>query len=166
MSGFDIEMTITDKAVLENFSKLERSMKDTTPVMSAIGTGLVASMTRRFVSQTGPDGAPWAALNPGYAAGKKNTRILTESGRLRGSLTFNAGKDSVNAGTNVIYAAIHNFGGTISAKGGGRLAFFIGGRMVRPTSVTIPARPFAGISAEDEVMISDTVTGFVKRHLP
>lgn len=165
MAGASIDITINDKLVIQNFTMLERKMGNTTPIMAAIGTGLVASTTRRFVSQAGPDGAPWAALNSAYASGKRNSRILTESGRLRDSITYKAANDSVAVGTNVIYAAIHQFGGTINAKGGGRLAFFIGGRMVRPTSVTIEARPYLGVSSEDQVMIGDTVQGFVRRYL-
>jgi len=102
MAGASIDITINDKLVIQNFTMLERKMGNTTPIMAAIGTGLVASTTRRFVSQTG---------------------------------------------------------------GGGRLAFFIGGRMVRPTSVTIEARPYLGVSSEDQVMIGDTVQGFVRRYL-
>lgn len=165
MSGVSMEVAIRDREVRRNFSKLERAMKNTTPVMEAIGTGLVGTTTKRFVTQTGPDGGAWAALNPAYASGKRNSRILTESGRLRDSISHVAGNDVVRIGSNVIYAAIHQFGGEIKAKGGGRLAFFIGGRMVRPVSVTIDARPYLGISSADEVLIGEIISGFVARHI-
>lgn len=166
MAGAAIEMTIKDEQVLENFARLERAMGNTTPVMNAIGTGLVSSTTKRFVSQTDPDGVTWAAVNDEYAEGKKNSRILTESGRLRDSITHKASRDAVLVGSNVIYAAIHQFGGVINAKSGGRLSFFIGGKLARPTSVTMPARPYLGISKDDENMIGDVIKGFVTRHLP
>lgn len=165
MAGATLTVDIEDRAVSRAFDQLSRIMRNTTPVMSAIGTGLVASTHRRFVSQTDPDGNPWAALNPEYAEGKRNSRILTESGGLRDSITAAPSRTSVQVGTNKIYAAIHQMGGVIKPKGDGRLAFRIGDRLVRPTSVTIPARPYLGISTEDETMIGDTIFGFLNRRL-
>lgn len=163
MSGVSITMQIRDDAVRRGFRQLERMMGNTTPVMAAIGTGLVGSTHMRFVTQTDPEGQAWAALNTGYAAEKRNSRILTESGRLRDSINARAGNDEVLVGTNVIYAAIHQFGGTIAPKSATHLWFRIGGALIKASKVTLPARPFLGISSEDEAMISETVFGFLER---
>lgn len=166
MSGaaLSITMKVLDAEVRRGFHQLERMMDNTTPVMAAIGAGLVGSTHMRFVSQTDPEGAAWRTLNTGYAADKRNARILTESGRLRDSINARATRDTVLVGTNVIYAAIHQFGGTIVAKGGGHLWFRIGGSLINKQSVTLPARPFLGISSQDEAMIAETVFGFVERY--
>lgn len=163
MSGVSITMQIRDAEVRRGFRKLERLMTDTTPVMAAIGTGLVGSTHMRFVTQTDPEGQAWAALNPGYAADKRNSRILTESGRLRDSINSRSSNDEVLVGTNVIYAGIHQFGGTILPKATTHLWFRIGGALIKAAKVTLPARPFLGISSDDEAMIAETVFGFLER---
>jgi phage virion morphogenesis protein len=163
MSGASIEIQVDDKLVRRAFAQLERLMDDTMPIMSATGTALVASTHMRFVTQTDPDGQAWSALNPAYAATKRNSRILTESGRLRDSINSEAGSDQVRVGTNAIYAAIHQFGGAIKPVSATHLIFRIGDRLVKADSVTLPGRPFLGISLEDEAEIAEIVFGFLER---
>lgn len=165
MSGASISVTLSGSA-LRGFRQLESIMENTTPVMAAIGTGLVGSTHMRFVTQTDPDGAAWQALNTGYAAGKRNTRILTESGRLRDSINSRAGPQEVRVGTNVIYAAPHQFGAVIKPKTASHLWFRIGGALIKAASVTLPARPFLGISNDDETMIAETIFDFLDRYVP
>lgn len=166
MSGVSISVTIQDRAVQEAFRTLAFRMGNTRPVMAAIGTELVASTHMRFVTQTDPEGNAWQALNTAYAATKRNTRILTESGRLRDSINAQAGQDEVRVGTNVIYARVHQEGATIVPKDASALVFFIGGDLVKAKSVTLPARPYLGISAEDETSVAEIVFSFVERYLP
>ncbi len=165
MSGVSIDVQIIDHDVGQGFTRLIGLMDNTTPVMSAIGTGLVSSTHRRFVSQVGPDGAAWAKLLPAYAAIKRNRRILTESGRLRDSINSQASNDQVRVGTNVIYGAIQQLGGTIEPKSASHLVFRLASGVALAKSVTLPARPYLGISDDDEEMIADTVFRFVRRYL-
>lgn len=164
MSGVQISVTIVDKEVQRGFEQLVGLMQHTRPVMAAIGTGLVASTHMRFITQTDPEGKAWQALNTEYAKDKRNTRILTESGRLRNSINSRPSDHNVLVGTNVIYAAIHQFGGTIKPKNASHLFFRIGGSLVVADSVTLPARPFLGISEQDEAMVSEIVFDFVERY--
>lgn len=166
MSGVSISVTIQDRAVQEAFRTLAFRMGNTQPVMAAIGTELVASTHMRFVTQTDPEGNAWQALNTAYAATKRNTRILTESGRLRDSINAQAGQDEVRVGTNVIYARVHQEGATIRPKDASALVFFIGGDLIKAKSVTLPARLYLGISAEDETSVAEIVFSFVERYLP
>lgn len=164
MTGASIDVRIDDKAVKAAFRKLAIAFSgNTRPIMAAIGTALVGSTQRRFSTQTDPDGNHWLAVNQDYAATKRNVRILTESGRLRSSINSRPSNDEVRIGTNVVYAAIHQFGGTISAKGGGFLSFRIGGQFIKVRSVKIEARPYLGISADDREEVQDIVFGFVDR---
>jgi len=69
------------------------------------------------------------------------------TGNLMNSINVKAGKTtahsaSVTIGTNVIYAAIHEFGGTIKAKNAPYLCFVVDGNFVKTKSVEIPARPY------------------------
>jgi phage virion morphogenesis protein len=157
-------MQVRDSGVMRGFAQLERLMGNTTPVMAAIGTGLVGSTHMRFVTQTDPEGQAWQALNTDYAAGKRNSRILTESGRLRDSINARPGNDIVKIGSNVIYAGIHQLGGVIVPRSATHLYFRIGGNLIAAKKVTLPARPFLGISDQDEVMIAETVFSFLTRY--
>ncbi len=164
MTGASISVTINDAGVRRAFDTLSRLMTNTRPVMAAIGTELVASTHMRFVSQKDPDGQPWHILNTEYAKDKRNSRILTESGRLRDSINSRPGNDHVLVGTNVIYAAPHQFGAVIVPKSASHLFFRIGGEMVAAKKVTLPARPFLGISSDDQTAIAEIVFEFVDRY--
>jgi phage gpG-like protein len=72
-------------------------------------------------------------------------RILAVTGRLVSSIHPKATNDYAQVGTNVKYAAIHNFGG----KAG------------RGRKVTIPARPFLVIQAQDLT----EAAAILKRHI-
>lgn len=125
-------------------------------LMDKIGREMVARTKLRFHSQTGPAGGPWP---PSIRARMMGGRTLIEKGRLVDSITHEASDSSVAVGTNVIYAAIHQMGGTIRAKTAKGLRFRLpggaGSRTVK--SVTIPARPFLGLSGEDEGVIRTLV---------
>ncbi|SIQ24053.1 phage virion morphogenesis (putative tail completion) protein [Rhizobium sp. RU35A] len=167
MSGVSISVTIEDRAVQDAFRALTvRMFGNTRPIMAAIGNELVASTHMRFVTQTDPQGNAWHALNTEYAKGKRNSRILTESGRLRDSINAQAGQDVVVVGTNVIYARPHQLGAEIKPVSASHLFFKINGSPVIADSVTLPARPFLGISADDETSIAEIVFSFVERYTP
>jgi len=159
MSGVTLETQIDAKAAIKSFTRVQRMMSNTTPVMRAIGTGLVENTHTRFERAQDPQGRPWASLNTAYAAGKRGPGILRESGMrggLMGSITSKATPQTVAVGTNKIYGLIHQVGGTITAKGS-HLAFSFGDRMVFAKSVTIKARPYLGIGPEDEETILDVL---------
>lgn len=166
MSGAQLIIRMDVSQVQSAFQRLAHAVSDTTPIMRAIGTGLVANTQGRFDAEVDPDGNAWAPLEPVYAAGKRGPGILRESGMrggLQGSITYRAGRDQVTVGTNKIYGAIHQFGGEILPKHGKFLIFSLGGRTVKARSVTIPARPYLGVSSEDREMIVDVVTGALDR---
>jgi phage gpG-like protein len=89
----------------------------------------------------------------GMAAERAGEVLNVISGRLRGSIFGNVIADDeaeVRAGSNVVYAAIHEFGGTITPKTGKYLRFKNqDGREVFVRSVEIPARPYVKPSIEE-----------------
>jgi len=163
MAGVAVTYELKDSGVVSGLNGFLLLFRNTQPMMAAIGTGLVASTHMRFVSQTDPEGQAWAPLNPLYAEGKRNSRILTESGRLRNSINDQAGNGWVRVGTNVLYAAAQHFGVTIVPKKSDHLYFRMGGLFIQADEVTLPPRPFMGISRDDEDMIADTVQDFIVR---
>jgi phage gpG-like protein len=75
------------------------------------------------------------------------------SGRLRNSIGYRFVKaGAVDVGsvmTNVIYAAIHEFGGDIYPRNASALHFQVNGRWVTTQHVRIPARPYAWPTIEE-----------------
>ncbi|MGX1100251.1 phage virion morphogenesis protein [Amorphus sp. MBR-141] len=112
------------------------------------------SQTRRRITdeKTAPDGTPWP---PNW----KGSSILHETGRnLLDSVASSASSDVAEWGASWEFAHVHQDGMEIVPVKGDRLAFFLGSRFVTPKKVTIPARPFVGISAENEEEIIALVT--------
>ena len=130
--------------------------RDLTPLMSEIGEYLVRSTKERFNTETDPTGKPWAPLSEEYRARKKQNRdkILTLSRDLAGSVAFRAARAHVDAGVRPIYSGTHQFG---AAKG----SF---GSTSKGSPIPwgdIPARPFLGLSDEDEREITQIVVDYL-----
>jgi phage virion morphogenesis protein len=152
MTGAVFEVTFDDSAILGALDRLQEGIAAEGGLLAQIGAYGVASTTRRFGTETAPDGAPWKGLNPAYASFKgAGYDILTRSGALRSSQHYVVGAGEVSWGSGMIYAAVHQFGATIVPKNAKALSFQLGldGRRVFAKSVTIPARPYLGISLED-----------------
>lgn len=115
--------------------------------LDPIGSLLKTSTQLRFNDSTGPDGSPWAAVLRG---GKP----LRDTGvHLMNAVNHRVEGNSVLVGVPPPWATVHQFGATIAAKNAKTLRFKIGDRWVSKKSVTIPARPFLGVSEEDKAGI-------------
>lgn len=136
-------------------------------LMVKLGERLVVSTKDRFETNVAPDGTAWQALNPAYAAIRNANPILVQSGALRGSIHFETAGPSVRVGSSMIYAGVHQFGAVIKPKQARALVFHLGAAnaLVRVKSVRIPARPYLGISPEDEIGIIEDTLAFVDRML-
>ncbi len=138
------------------------------PLLRQIGVYLVHSTHERFNAGTDPQGSPWKPLLPAYAAVKTGTGILIGSGMsggLQGSITFDTGVDSVVWGSNKIYAAVHQFGAVIRPTKAKALRFFLGPTLVIARQVTIPARPYLGLSAADDEEIAELAGRYLNKLL-
>lgn len=96
--------------------------------LDEIGQYFTSEVLQRFARSEDHEGRAWKPLK--YRVGKP----LVNTGILRSSITHRILNDSVEVGTNVTYAAIHNYGG----------------RAGRNRRVTIPQREFMGISETNE----------------
>lgn len=172
MSGISLTADLTGKAqIVRLLRALELRADNLTPAMDEIGSMLVASVGDRFAKTAGPDGTPWEKSR---RARKDSGVTLTDSGRLRQSITHTAGPATVEIGTNLIYAAIHQFGGTITKHAASRqihrrqsdldrgVSRFVkreeadvsSWHEVGEHAITMPARPFLGLSPADETEIA------------
>lgn len=133
--------------------RIIRGFDNIEPLAEIFGEYLEASTIERFDTETAPDGSPW---EQSIRAKEEGGQTLTDSSQLRSSIHHEASNGAVRWGSNKIYARIQNDGGTIRAKGGGKLNFPLpGGLGFRSVDqVTLPARTFLGINAEDEAELT------------
>ena len=172
MSGTRVSYTLDDKAFRANVDRLGGVLR--TGILRAFGTALVLESQHRFLEEREPFGARWAKLLPAYAMIKKGPGIL-RGGSARGlmeTLTYQVSGSSVAIGSNKIYAGVHQFGATITAKNGKRLAFRLGSvnakgktksGIVFAQSVHIPARPYLGFGPKDQRAVMETLQVFVNK---
>lgn len=158
MTGIAIRIDDADLARMGHaLEPLLREADRAHDLMDAIGGALVQSTHHRFDDeQAGPDGARW---RPSLRAIREGGQTLVRRGHLHDSVTHAASDRSVAVGTNAICGRIHQLGGTIRPRGAKALAIPLpGGGVALKQSVTLPARPYLGISADDEAEIGEIVT--------
>lgn len=155
-----IRITTTDGRALAAMAQLMMTAENKSRLFDEIGVSLTESARLRFIDQAGPDGQPWV---PSIRARVQGGETLRDKGILMNSITHNVLSDGVEVGTNVPYAIPLHFGAEIRAVNTPFLRFKIpGGGWVRVKSVTLPARPFLGINADDEQTISDIINDFLR----
>ena len=160
MTGVLIE--VDDAVVIDALGRLAAAGADPRGFLTNVGEILVASTKERFRTEKDPEGQPWAPLNPLYAAGKPaGKKILEASGQLsHESIVYQIADTQLEVGTNRPHARVHQFGAIIVPKSAAALVFEMGGETFRVKSVTVPARRFLGISAEDRERIVEAADDF------
>lgn len=158
------DVVITNDEITGALLRLSATLSDLTPVMQEIGEIMVDSTKQRFPQGIAPDGSRWApksqtTLNR-YGARTSNRidirPLFGPSGALSSQIFYELTPDSVSWGSPMIYAATQQFG---AAQG----AF---GRTSRNGPIpwgNIPARPFLGLSADDQTNILDTIAEALTR---
>lgn len=101
-------------------NRLARKAGDTKSLMAAVATVLKRGTQDRFESKTTPDGRPW-------------TSSLFKTGALKRKIIANYDADKAEVGSNLKYAAIHQFGGGVKAKNAKCLHFLLNGQDVLPS---------------------------------
>lgn len=152
MAGVSITVDVFDFAKVEALVT-RLSAFDATELMSAVGA-MGESQTRRRITdeKTAPDGTAWAPNREG-------TSILSKTGEhLLGSIAWVSSAAEAEWGAAWEYAHVHQFGATITPKSAAQLSFMLGGSLVHAKKVTIPSRPFVGLSAENGEEILQLVT--------
>lgn len=165
MTGARLTASFNDASLSAALSGVRDAMRNPTPLLRTIGVGMAKNVRLRMDRGVDPQGVAWKPLSPAYAAIKKGPGILRESLMLQRSITFVTAGHSVEIGSNRIYAAIQQFGGTIVPKTAKALVFKLGDRVVRVKKVTIPARPYLGMGPEDRETIEDVTWALIRRKL-
>lgn len=136
MSGIALALSLEADSAISGFERLAALGANPSHQLDLIGAALEDSTLERFETNIAPDGTPW---KPSERATLQNGQTLVDSARLRDSIGYEVTGDELSLGTNVIYAAIH--------QGGGKAG--------RNKSVELPARPFLGVSDQDQLSIDD-----------
>lgn len=169
MSKELIQIEHTVKAVQKQLDRLSQKVGTIEPALKGIGETLMISTDNRFDKETDPDGKKWVAVKPSTRKRKKHSKILTEQGHLRGDVHYQVDSNQLLLGVALAYGAIHQLGGeikqdgvTLHLKGTGRNTRFAkkgkGDRTKQVNrTIKMPARPFLGISKQDEADILDEV---------
>ncbi len=170
-----IEVKIDDSQITKALQNLQKHTNDLSPAFRAIKEVLTESTKKRFQTSTGPDGEKWQAnsqatieahldrksgifnekgnrtgtkkgyvLKNGFAGSRainvvSGKRPLIDEGTLMQQIEGNIIGNTLEFGSSMEYAAMQQFGGTKN-----EFPFLWG---------DIPARPFLGISNDDEKAI-------------
>lgn len=163
MTGVRFEITGKEEA-LAALSDAVARLEHPAPMFDKIGAALVVSTKNRFEAEQDPDGNPWPMSIRVLVEGGKT---LTDTARLKNSITHEASDSGVAVGTNVVYAATHQFGARIKAKTAKGLRFRLAGANsdIFVQAVTIPRRAFLGLDADDEREIAAIAGDYISAPL-
>ncbi|CNJ03497.1 Mu-like prophage protein gpG [Yersinia aldovae] len=168
MAGATLIFSYQD--ALSALLRTQAALADPAPLLNDMGEKLLEFHQQRFKDQTSPDGVAWKELSPHYKKRKRRNqdKILTLDGPLRNTLRWQVNTQELLFGTDRPYGAIQHFGGTIEIAARSQQAYYhqkksgeIDNRFVRKSksnlakwhtipahTVTLPARPWLGVSKE------------------
>jgi phage virion morphogenesis protein len=136
MAGTRIEINLNSAAASQALQRASDSLGDEGEalLLRDIGEYLQGSTLDRAALEVSPDGSPWAALSPRYATRKNRLRpgraILRFDNHMLGDrFSYQVEPHAVALGTSAVQGAAMQFG--------------------RP-DVNLPARPWLGLSEQDE----------------
>lgn len=181
MAGISIKhsITINDADMLAKLAQLVDRMDNPVGFYRLVGEHLLNSLRDNFDKERAPDGTPWKPLKSATVKARERKRltpirILRARGRLAGSFNLRATIEGASLGSPVEYAAIHMLGGTIKKAARQHTIYqhydektdtldqkfrkknrsnFARDVTIGAHEITIPARPYAGVSKDDEKII-------------
>lgn len=158
MAGVSITLQVNGlEATLTRLAKLHAVLHG--ELLEGLGALGVSQTQRRLTSEkTSPQGAAWPKTRDGRGA------LFATGAHLYDTMQHKAGASEVHWGTGWKYAPVHQFGAVIMPKGK-TLVFTSAGKKYFAKRVTIPARPFVGVSAANEIELVRTAERFVARYL-
>ena len=188
---FAATIEVNDQGLKEMLFRAQEKLRDLTPVMREISEIMIEASMRAFAEKKDPEtGAPWAELAEATKKyrkkhGRADQNILQFSGLMRASIgrpgrgILKIGPFEALVGTNVPYAAVHQFGAEIThnarpvdvrlrkVKGKTLFARKSHKRVWNVHSIAwahtvkIPARPFLGVDDSD----IEKMKNAIKRYL-
>ena len=144
-----ITIEINSDAISRVLARAFETLTDMTPVMSRVADALRDQTEDRFAEQKSPSGTAWSSRSPATVKSYERRKltfggILHQSGQMSGNLVALSGADFAEVGSPEPYAAMMHFGGSKAA-----FPHLWG---------NIPARPFFGLSEQNEADILDIIS--------
>lgn len=137
-----IEVRIDNISEIQNqLKRLEDGVENRYLLMRRLSETMHTAVKLNFRYSGRPE---WLGLK--YRAGKP----LTDTGRLKDSFSTLSDNDTALVGTNIVYAAIHNFGGMAG----------------RNRKVRIPQREFLTLTDDDKQALMDDVQDYFSGLIP
>lgn len=160
---YQIRLEGDTRAMLRRIRGL--SELDKRGINAALAEGVRTSTLERFKYSKAPNERPWRISIRAATTGGKT---LIQSAQLRNSIHSQSDASGFAVGTNVKYAATHQFGEagrTIRARRKNVLRFQVNGQWIskKQVQISVPARPFLGLSEEDMREMKTTVEDFMQR---
>lgn len=117
-----MKIKFDDTRAREILSGIETRLTDMTELFRTIGATALRAVMRNFEEQGRP--RRWRSLTPVTKRARRGNRakILQDTGQLKASIGVKTGDRWAEVGTNLEYAAIHQFGGVITARNARSLA--------------------------------------------
>lgn len=146
-AGVVIDLTriggVTVKRRLDQLSRI-----DTRDLLEVVGAVAESQVRRRLSDEkTTPDGTPWPVLDDDYAEWKRTVSsggLLQLRGDLTDSIQYFVNGDDLEVGSNLAYAATHNYG---------------------DDSRGIPAREYLGLSTGNVDELEEVVVDWLREEL-
>ncbi|RQY36569.1 phage virion morphogenesis protein [Burkholderia stagnalis] len=189
-----IDVQIDDRQYAAAMARVRTLMQDASPVTALIAALMADAVEENFAQQGRPK---WLGLSPKTLKRRREEagtgKILQRSGRLASSVAQVHDATSARVGTNVVYAAIHQFGGTIQrhpmsgyvrlrkgrdgmimrqanhphlavfAKNGHKRVKIVRWTRSQGWTIKIPARPFFALTEADNRGIESEVSVYLRR---
>lgn len=184
MAGAMLNVELDDSRTGAALAELMERLGDLTTPLLDIAEYLHQSTDDRFSRQVAPDGSPWAPLAPSTLARKKGNKILRQDGHLQDTIRHSVSGNELAFGTDRVYGAIHQFGGKIEHAAKSQQVYFshkngvVGNRFVKRSksnfsqwvthgarTAEMPARPYLGLSSEDDAEILAIVAEYLSEPL-
>lgn len=135
-----------------------------------LGQAALNQIDESFAGQKDPWDRPWKPSRRAEAVGGQTLR---KSGRLQRSMTARSAlktdPQGFEVGTNVRYAATHQYGATIVPKAKKALRFRVGRAWVQTRRVVVPARPFIPepqLSPRWEGAFEEAAAAYLEKEVP
>ena len=167
-----IRLNLKTLAAMTRIDRLEKRLVDPAPALQECGLVLLRSIARNFAAGGRP--VRW---KPSHRAQVSGGKTLIKTARLKNAMTMKVTRRVLRVGTNVKYAAIHQFGGRVEknvrVKSHYRVITRVFGKRVparrvlvgahqRRMNFTVPARPFLMVQDEDMRVFKQIIGDYLR----
>ena len=159
-----IEIKVENAAAVTAMERLAAAAQNRAPLMRSLAGIMADAVEENFAQEGRPK---WLGIQPNPR--RDGGKILQDSGRLAASIVSSSDNDGAVVGTNVKYAAIHQFGGQTRAhiiRPRNKKALAFGGRVVKQVNhpgSKIPARPFLNLTEVDLDEMEGTAEDYLRK---